>query len=72
MTDLLNYFNQRTDDMVEMLQHLVKYESPTGNKELVDQLGTYMRGVLEGLGADVTVYPRAEAGDIRQRLDARA
>lgn len=65
MTDLLNYFNQRTDDMVDMLQHLVKYESPTGNKELVDRLGTYMRGVLEGLGADVTIYPRAEAGDIR-------
>jgi glutamate carboxypeptidase len=65
MTDLLSFFNERTDAMLELLQHLVRHESPSSNKMLVDRLGMYLHGRLEDWGARVTVYPRDEVGDIR-------
>lgn len=65
MSDLLKYFEARTPDMLQRLEQMVSYESPTRNKALVDQFGEFMNGVVIDLGATVELFPRDESGDIR-------
>ena len=65
MPDLLNFFTNRTENAVSLLEALMLLESPTPDKPLVDALGVYIQGLLEATGAAVIVYPRAEVGDIR-------
>ncbi|NLX11834.1 MAG: M20 family metallopeptidase [Chloroflexi bacterium] len=65
MTNLLDFFTARTDEMVRDLQALVLMESPTGDKAHVDRLSTYLGSVCEQLGAEVRVYPREAVGDLR-------
>lgn len=64
MHDLLDFFNTRIDSMVTLLETLVRYESPSKEKPLVDILGNYLHQILQELGADVTVYPREKVGNI--------
>lgn len=62
---MLEFFSARTDSMVALLETLVRYESPSKDKLLVDILGNYLHTILSQMGADVTVYPRENAGNIR-------
>lgn len=63
--DLLAYFNTRTESMVSLLERLVRYESPSRDKTLVDTLSLYLHDILIELGADVTLILRENVGDIR-------
>jgi glutamate carboxypeptidase len=65
VSDLLPFFETRTHDLVNLVNDLVAYESPSRDKALVDVLGAHIHRLLEALGAHVTVMPRERAGDIR-------
>jgi len=63
--EMVPFFQNRTDDMLAHLETLVRYETPTHDKTLVDELGTHLHQTLESLGATVEVIPRDTVGDIR-------
>ncbi|MFD1019830.1 M20 family metallopeptidase [Thalassobacillus hwangdonensis] len=64
MNRLLNYMNKHQDEMVDDLQRLVESESPSEVKDLVDQCGQLLRGMMEEyIGGEVEVYPQVERGD---------
>ena len=65
MSDLLDFFTERTEAMVALLEQLVRLESPTASKPHVDQLSAHVAALCETLGAEVAVHPRAETGDLR-------
>jgi glutamate carboxypeptidase len=65
MTDYLDFFTHRTAQMVEKLGRLVLFESPTGSKEHVDKLGEHVAWECRHLGAEMTVFPREQVGDVR-------
>lgn len=65
MSDLLEFFTARTEQMVEKLGRLVLFESPSHSKEHVDKLGEYVEWVCKSLDAEVEVYPFEHAGDVR-------
>ncbi|GAB4568930.1 MAG: M20 family metallopeptidase [Anaerolineae bacterium] len=64
MTELVEYCRARTDEMVQLLTSLVEYETFTAEKAAVDRFGVYLSGLLEALGARVTMLPRDAVGDI--------
>jgi glutamate carboxypeptidase len=64
MSDLLQFFDDRTPDMVDLLRRLVLMESPSTSKEHVDKLGLYVAERCRAIGADVTLYPGETSGDI--------
>ncbi len=64
-SEYTQFFDQRVPQMVERLERLVLFESPTTSKPHVDALGAYIDGWCRDLGADMTVYPRDEVGDLR-------
>ena len=64
MSNLVDYFDARTPDMLALLRRLAEFESPTDNKEYVDKLGAYIADLCRDLGGDVTIYPRDQVGDI--------
>jgi glutamate carboxypeptidase len=64
MSDLLTYFQNQKQAMVDQLTELVNFETPTTDKTHVDKLGAYMEGQFRGLRASsVTHYPQTEVGD---------
>jgi glutamate carboxypeptidase len=65
MSNLLEYFKPKRNDMVAFLQDLISLESFTPEKEYVDHLGAFLEQELKKMGASITVYPRDEVGDIR-------
>lgn len=65
MIHWLTYFKEQLPAMIQALETLVRYESPTHDKAAVDALGAYLHTQLETLGATVTVFPRDTVGDIR-------
>ncbi len=65
MSDLLEFFESRTPQMLDLLEQMVNHESPTHNKPLVDNFGGFLHGTLAQLRAQIEVFPRKEAGDIR-------
>lgn len=66
--DFQSIFADRLPGMVDLLSEFVSIESPTTVKPAVDRLGARVGQALDELGADLTVHPRTEAGDI---LEAR-
>lgn len=64
MSDLLSFFSERTPRMLEELRQMVLLESPSNSKDHVDHLGQHIAGICKDLGAEVTLYPREEAGDL--------
>ena len=64
-SEYVQFFDQRVPQMVERLERLVLFESPTTSKPHVDALGEYIDAWCRELGAEVTVYPREEIGDLR-------
>lgn len=65
MSDLVSYFTARTPQMLELLEQMVRHESPTSNKALVDKFGAFLHGIVAGLSAQIELIPRQEVGDIR-------
>ena len=65
MSEFLSFFEERVDNIVDLVTELVGLESPSRDKRLVDILGVHMHTLLENLGAEVEIIPRPIAGDIR-------
>jgi hypothetical protein len=63
MSDLLTYFQNYQQQMVDFLTKLISYETPTTNKALVDKLGSFIENECRSLGANVTRIPQEKAGD---------
>jgi glutamate carboxypeptidase len=64
MSELLTYFQERQQQMVDLLTELVNYETFTQEKDFVDRLGAAMEKKFQALGADsVQRFPQAEVGD---------
>src|SRR3990172_8026167 len=61
---LLDFFRDHSGEIVDLLQDLVRFESPTNDKQAVDALGAFVAGQLYDIGAQVEVFPRDEVGDI--------
>lgn len=72
MNELLDFFAARTEDMVSLLEQLVRLESPTSSKPHVDRLSAHVGALCEALGAAVVVHPRSETGDLRVAIWNRA
>jgi glutamate carboxypeptidase len=64
MTDLLQFFNERTPAMVDLLRRLVLMESPSTSKDHVEALARTVADTCRDLGADVTIYPGGTSGDL--------
>ena len=63
MADLMTYFKDRQDELVQTLREMVEIESPTHERDRVNQMGAYVRSKLEALGAVVEIDQQAERGD---------
>jgi glutamate carboxypeptidase len=57
------YFQARQSELEELLEALVKHESPTLSKESVDIFGEFVAGHMSRLGAEVIRYKETSAGD---------
>lgn len=65
MSDLLQYFKDRRQEMVDLLTTLVQFETFTTAKAYVDKMGDYMEAQFRNLGASsVTRIPQTEVGDL--------
>jgi glutamate carboxypeptidase len=65
MSDLLTYFQGQKQAMVDFLTTLVNYETPTTDKNYVDQLSAFMENEFRSLGAtSVTRFPQEKVGDM--------
>ncbi|RMG90170.1 MAG: M20 family peptidase [Chloroflexi bacterium] len=65
MSELLQYFQENRQNMVDQLIELIGYESFTADKAMVDKLGAYMQRQFEELQASsITRYALDEAGDM--------
>lgn len=64
MPELLDYFKSRESAMVDLLTEMVKRESFTGDKEMVDKLVEFLVDQFKSLNADsIMRYPQDEYGD---------
>ncbi len=63
MNDLLTYFAQRGEALLDLLRRLVEIESPSTDKAAADRLGRYVAQLAEEAGARVTAVPQERYGD---------
>jgi len=63
MSELLAFFQNQRDQMVDFLTTLINYETPTTDKAHVDKMGGFLAAEFERLGASVTRYPQTAVGD---------
>ncbi|MBN8620203.1 MAG: M20 family metallopeptidase [Anaerolineae bacterium] len=63
MSELLQYFKSKQQDMVDLLTTLINHETPTLDKPAVDKLGAFMEAEFRSLGAAVTRLPQEKVGD---------
>ncbi len=63
MSDLLTYFQNQRQPMIDFLTTLVNYETPTSSKAHVDKLGAFMEAEFRNLGANIRRYPQEAVGD---------
>jgi glutamate carboxypeptidase len=64
MSAILEYLKQRQDDMILSLEMLVKSESPSDSKELVDQCGELLQRMFgEHLQLSPEVFPQTHVGN---------
>jgi glutamate carboxypeptidase len=61
---LVQYYEERVNDIVALTTMLANYETPTSDKEHVDRLGQYLEDKLKSIGASVERFPREKVGDI--------
>lgn len=64
MSELLQYFVDRQDQMVELCKTLIHYETPTLQKTYVDQMVAFMEGQFIELGAEIERFPQETVGDM--------
>ena len=65
MSDLLQYFKARRQEMVDLLTTLVQFETFTTAKPYVDKMTAFMESEFHALGASsVTRIPQTEVGDM--------
>jgi glutamate carboxypeptidase len=65
MSDLLQYFKERRQEMVDLLTTVVQFETFTTAKPYVDKMGAFMEEEFRALGASsVTRIPQTEVGDL--------
>ena len=65
MNEMLRWFEDRRQAMVDELSELVRLETPTRDKVAVDRCGDLLQSRLEALGASVQRIPQQEVGDMR-------
>ncbi len=63
ISNRLGYFQERKDQIVQTIRQLVELESPTDNKDAVDQLGALLAGRFEGLGGHAKFHRVQTFGD---------
>jgi len=63
MTELRTYFEQRTEEMLDLLRMLVELESPSTDEEALDRTGRFVAQVACERGASVTSVPQERSGD---------
>lgn len=63
MSNMLAYFESQKEAMVNTLTEMVKHETFTREKVMVDKFGNWVENQLKDLGASVTRYPQDEVGD---------
>ena len=69
MHPLLSFCDAHLDDLVELIESLVKLESPSTDKAAVDRCGAELEKRLRALGADIDFLRRTDRGDhIRARI----
>lgn len=61
---LVQYYGQHVDEIVALTTALANFETPTGSKEHVDQMGQHIEEYVRSLGAAVERIPRHAVGDI--------
>ena len=61
---LVKYYQDHLNDLVNLTMEFVNYETPTGDKAHVDELGRCIEGYLKSLKADVERLSRDKVGDI--------
>jgi len=59
----LRYFEDRRDQIVQTIRQLVEVESPSDNKQAVDQLGSLLAGRFEKLGGHAKFHRAPDFGD---------
>lgn len=59
----LSYFQEREDQIVQTIRQLVEVESPSDNKQSVDQLGELLAGRFEALGGHAKFHRVRNFGD---------
>ena len=63
-SDLLENIQGEREQIIDLLRELVERESPSGHKELVDEVGAFIINWLGENGLTPQVLPRQEVGDI--------
>lgn len=64
MTDLVSYFTDQRETMVNLLTTLVNFETPTTSKPDVDKLGAFMYEQFQALKAgSIQRFPQEKVGD---------
>jgi glutamate carboxypeptidase len=58
-----NYFEARKEQIVQTIRQLVEIESPTDNKQAVDQLSALLAGRFEALGGHAKFHRVQDSGD---------
>lgn len=65
MSEWVEFFERRREAMLEQLERLVLFETPTTSKEHVDGLGDYVAGLCREMGAEVVTYSQETVGDVQ-------
>ncbi len=60
---LLQFCEERQEEMLAVLKQAVELESPSDNKTAVDRLGKYLATEFERLDGKVSFYPQKQYGD---------
>jgi glutamate carboxypeptidase len=63
LAERLRYFEDRRDKMVETVRQLVEIESPSDNKQAVDQIAALLAGRFERLGGHSKFHRTQNFGD---------
>lgn len=63
MRELLAYLEARQVELVETLRELVEHETPSLEKELLDELAEALRARFAAIGAEARLVPNADGGN---------
>src|SRR5262249_6911700 len=63
---LVEHLEPHLGAMISVIRDLVQYESPSSNKQAVDELGQYLADAFRSAGARVTMHWSDSHGDHMQ------